>query len=412
MQLQLGPQQDTALCRVRDWLNGPDQMFYLAGYAGTGKTTLAQIIAEGVGGLVLYAAYTGKAALRLRQKGCVGASTCHSFIYTPKDRSRARLQELEEELGQMRHEIRMELPPDARDDAHVDSTKAVIELKKKILAEKENAQRPFFSLNSDSPLRGAKLLIVDENSFLDEQITNDLLSFGCKILFLGDPGQLPPVGGKGFFVNRKPDFMLTEIHRQAANNPIIRMATIVREGGNLQPGDYGASRVIPRSAVNSDMALAADQLLCGKNITRQACNRRHRVLLGRKDILPECGDRLVCLRNNHNIGLLNGAIWTVENAIAEPDFMQMLIKPEDEGAVLDVKAWKQPFLTTNTDIAWYERNEAEEFDYGYALTVHKAQGSEWGNVLLFDEWFNRDTRKQWLYTGLTRAAEKITVVQM
>ena len=57
---------------------------------------------------------------------------------------------------------------------------------------------------------------------VDEDLGRDLLSFGKPVLVLGDPAQLPPVKGGGFFTEAEPDVMLTEVHRQAADNPIIR----------------------------------------------------------------------------------------------------------------------------------------------------------------------------------------------
>ena len=70
---------------------------------------------------------------------------------------------------------------------------------------------------------------------VDEELGRDLLSFGKPVLVLGDPAQLPPVKGGGFFTEAEPDIMLTEVHRQAADNPIIRMSMVVREGGRLDP---------------------------------------------------------------------------------------------------------------------------------------------------------------------------------
>lgn len=416
--MRWSPQQDAVLRDVSTWLNSEERQVYrLFGYAGTGKTTLARHLAEGVEGGVLFGAYTGKAAHVLRQKGCPDASTIHSLIYHPKEHSRAMLLELEAALAEAIHELRSELHPDDRPDANFDADSTIVELRRKIEVERKNISRPMFSLNSESEVALVKLVIIDECSMVDEQMGEDLLSFGTKILVLGDPAQLPPVRGEGFFIGgSKPDTLLTDIHRQARDNPIIAMADLVRQEQSLKLGSYGESQVVEKSsgAVGEQEAMAASQVLVGRNKTRHSSNRRMRELTNRQGDYPVPGDKLVCLRNNHDIGLLNGAIWYVEDVgEIDDDRVVMTIAPEDGGNSQTVDAHAHHFLGREETLAWWERKEAEEFDYGYALTVHKAQGSQWDDVLLYDEsWCFRKDRWRWLYTGLTRAAEKITVVRM
>lgn len=197
------PQQELAIRSVRSWLKDPSgkQVFRLFGYAGTGKTTLAQELAKSVRGRVLYATFTGKASLVLQSKGCEDASTIHSLIYKA---------EVDDRTGEAD-----------------------------------------FILNDNSNLRGAGLLIVDEVSMVGEELANDLLSFNTRILVLGDPAQLPPVKDEGFFINASPDVMLTEVHRQAAENPIIRMSMDIREGKRLKPGTYGGMNAVQRIEIKS-----------------------------------------------------------------------------------------------------------------------------------------------------------------
>jgi exodeoxyribonuclease-5 len=393
-------QQQTALDRVGRWLKTRDKpVFQLAGYAGTGKTTLAKHLAATVNGPVYFAAYTGKAAHVLTKSGATNVSTIHKLIYTPKDKSQQRLKELQAERARL-------LTHKPVPETLVEKVDAAIK------AEQINLARPMFQLNTDSPLYEAALLVVDEYSMIDEQMGEDLLSFGCPILALGDPGQLPPVGGTPFFKN-KPDILLTEIHRQAKDNPIIWMSKEVREGRPLRPGEYGSSRVIPYDRLPReelrDMVLSTDQLLVGRNATRISSNMRARELLGRTNALPQEGDKLVCLRNNHEVGLLNGQLWRVlRDTIFDGDYVIMDIEGED-GAKVEVSAHPHYFHGNKPE--YWERKDAEEFDYGYALTVHKSQGSQWDNVLLFDEWYGKD-RNQWLYTAITRAAERIDIVMM
>lgn len=400
---QWSPQQAAALDRVGGWIRTRPKdkpVFQLAGFAGTGKTTLAKHLAEGVDGLVYFAAYTGKAAHVLMKAGAKNVSTIHKLIYKPKDKSQQRLKDLERERAEM---LRKDPVP-----------KVLVEkVERAIAAEKENLGRPLFSLNSDeSPLLGAALLVVDEYSMIDRTMGEDLLSFGVPILALGDPGQLRPVRGQSFFSDT-PDLLLTEIHRQAADNPIIRLSKIVREGGFLTPGTYGTSTVTRYGDARPTLAekvLSCDQLLVGRNATRLSSNRRARQLLGRDSELPQIGDKLICLRNNHEAGLLNGQSWTaIENAI-EVDSKTITLRVEnDDAQKLDCLAHTAYFYG-ETPPHW-EIKDAEGFDYGFAMTVHKSQGSQWGNVLLLDEWNGAD-RRQWLYTAITRAAERIDIVQM
>lgn len=411
--MRWSPQQEDALSAVRDWLlNGDEQVFHLFGYAGTGKTTLAKHLAEGVNGKVLFAAFTGKAAYVLQSKGCAGATTIHSLIYHSRDKGQAQLVEMEKQLQQLLDELVAEGMAQADIDKHI----RVKDLRKMIDQERDSVKQPFFVLNMDSEVRGAKLIIIDECSMVDARMGADLLSFGVKVLVLGDPAQLPPVGGAGYFTeNVKPDVMLEEIHRQAEESPIIRMATQVRKEQPLSLGDFGNDcRVLAGEKIDPDLALSFDQILVGKNKTRFATNKRVRTLKGIDDPYPVIDDRIVCLRNDHDAGLLNGALFKVVSVGGVMDHKVMMdIVPEGRPFAQSVMAHEHYFLGKGDDLPWFERKEAQEFDYGYALTVHKAQGSQWDSVLLFDESYAfRKDRWRWLYTGITRAAEKLTVVRM
>ncbi len=363
--LDWSSEQRTALDKAGRWLRAAEpQVFRLFGYAGAGKTTLARHLAEGASGDTAFAAFTGKAALVMRSKGCAGATTIHALIYRAS----------------------------------------------------EGAQgAPTFTLNHDGPASRAGLIIIDECSMVDAELGRDLLSFGKPILVLGDPAQLPPVKGGGFFTEAEPDVMLTQIHRQAENDPIIRLSEIVRNGGVPAYGQYGESRIIRRSEIDKDIVLDADQVLVGVNKTRRLYNQRIRELRGIVEPLPVAGDRLVCLRNDRTKGLINGGLWRVEALAAmRKDFVRMSLAPEDEvgRGLTKVAVLKQFFEGSEADLPYPVRRESDEFDFGYALTVHKAQGSQWDNVVLFDESYAfREHRNRWLYTGLTRAARRLTIVR-
>lgn len=397
------PQQETALAKIAQWRRlNVYPYFTLAGYAGTGKTTLAEEIAENEPkGSVFFAAFTGKAAHVLRKHG-IPATTIHRLIYLPRDKCDAHLRELHARRAKIL--ARDPVPP-----------KELEKIDRLIVRERKNLSRPDFYLNVESPLWDAGLLVIDEYSMIDEQMGQDLLSFGCPILALGDPGQLPPVQGRRFFTGT-PDVMLTEIHRQATGNPLIRMSKDVREGRRLEPGNYGESLVIHRADIDSgdfdEAMLGADQVLVGRNSTRRNYNQIIRGHLGHEGELPVPGDRVVCLRNNHDLGIFNGQSWTVRAAKAKKSFIHLQLEGDADGdakpPVVTCYAHTKPFL--GKDLEPNERRFAEEFDFGYALTVHKSQGSEWDTVFLDDEW-SYDNREKWLYTAITRAAEKITIIR-
>ena len=375
--MEFSPQQDAALKSVARWLKASrPQIFRLFGYAGTGKTTLARHFAEHVDGQVQFAAFTGKAAQVLRSKGATNARTIHSLIYRPRGEEAVS----DEATG-------------------------------------KTSMSPTFSLNRQSPISRAKLVVVDECSMVDEQLGRDLMTFGTPILVLGDPAQLPPISGGGFFTEHEPDVLLTEIHRQARDNPIIRLALDVREGREFMKGDYGTAQVIGREEVDQELVLAADQVLVGTNRTRRRYNMRLRELKGFEGPLPMAGDKLVCLRNDPAKGLLNGSLWKVMTASRETvkPGINLLVSPEEDDpdrGVSKIKLLKAAFEDPDADIPWQQKKRFDDFDYGYALTVHKAQGSQWNNVVLFDESFAfRDMRERWLYTAITRAAERLTIVR-
>ena len=197
----------------------------------------------------------------MRGKGCHGASTIHSLIY--------RARESGEEV-------------------------------------------PSFDLWDEAPASKAELIIIDECSMVDAELGRDLLSFGVPLLVLGDPAQLPPIQGGGFFTEAEPDVMLTEVHRQAEDNPIIRLSMDIRAGEYLEPGRYGETEVVRKDDLDPERVLKADQVLVGRNATRRAYNIRMRERRGFRGRMPSAGDKLVCLRNNRKKGLFNGGLWSVK----------------------------------------------------------------------------------------------------
>jgi exodeoxyribonuclease V len=395
-------QQVAALASVTSWYDkGTAPYYLLAGYAGTGKTTIARELGRRLGKGILFAAFTGKAAHVLMKTGVPHASTIHSLIYQPRDKCGKKLIALKKELAKLNKD-----DPALRED--------IKKLEKAIRLENANLQRPDFTLNTDSVVQSANLVVIDEYSMVDEEMGHDLLSFKCPILALGDPGQLPPVQSKCFFTG-KPDTLLTEIHRHAEGNPIIQLSKNVREGMAIKQGTYGASRMMYRSALKpgeeDQILLGADQVLCGKNVTRRKLNARIRELLGHKSALPVPGDKLVCLKNNHDEGLLNGQTWHVVKAAEYGKgrhYITLQLR-DDDGNKRSCVALRA-YFDGNPDNIDRSAKHQNEFDYGYVLTVHKAQGSQYDNVVLIDEWTFND-REKWLYTGITRAVDSVTILR-
>lgn len=366
--MKWSPQQEAALKAVDKWFyqeSKKKQVFRVFGYAGTGKTTLARHFAENIDGDVCYAAFTGKAALMMQKNGCVGARTIHSLIY---------LAEVDKKTGEVH-----------------------------------------FHLNrNNSALCDAALLIVDECSMVDEKMAHDLLSFKKPILVLGDPAQLPPVYGAGYFTDAKPDVMLTEIHRQAEENPIIYLATQVRNGVYPDFGEYGESRVV--SKISSQDALNADQIIAGRNVTRDDMNRKMRKLLKLDPDTPVVNDKLICIKNDHDIGIFNGGMFTIEQILTQKyktNFTHMRLgRIDEEGLPVLVKVHKSFFFDDVPKPDWRILKNSQEFDYGYCITCHKSQGSQWGSVLIQDEsWCFKDVWERWLYTAITRASDKVKIVR-
>lgn len=357
------PQQSEALALIGAWLRLKyTPTFYLAGYAGTGKTTLAMEIASHARGEVAFAAFTGKAARVMQSKGCDGAQTIHSLIYA----------------------------------ATIMPSGDVV-----------------FSLRDSIGDYG--LIIIDECSMVNEEIGKDLLSFGIPVLVLGDPAQLPPVTGGGYFTSKTPDYMLTEVHRQAAESPIVRLATDIRMNQmRLQQIETEGLRIVGRSYLNPADVTGADIVLVGRNYTRQRYNERLRKLAGIERPLPQKGEPLICLRNDKKANIFNGDILTVASARYRNRMVSMEMIDPDGGRPPAVVRVHKDFFSDDMAAAklpYSELSGTQQFTYGYAITCHKSQGSQWDNVCVFNESsaFGQD-RARWLYTAVTRAAEHLTLV--
>jgi exodeoxyribonuclease-5 len=340
------------------------QIFRIFGYAGVGKSTLARHFAENIGGEVAFGAFTGKAALVMRQNGCEGARTIHSMIY--------------------------------------------------IADENKKTGEVSWRLNRQSFLNEVSLIIIDECSMVDEDLAKDLMSFGKPILVLGDPGQLPPVKGTGYFTQADPDVMLTEIHRQAKDNPIIHIATMLRNEQMPKLGTYGES-IITNKMLSSDL-LDADQVLVGRNATRETFNSKIRKLKGFDPDTPVVGDKLICLQNDKDLGIFNGGMFDVEQILvsksAKTQFLTMRLLSQDEDRLPFLSRVHKSFFFDDVPTPhWKTLKGSQQYSWGYCITTHKAQGSQWPIVHVQNEAYCfRDDRWKWAYTAVTRASSKIKMV--
>lgn len=363
------PGQQDAIATIAAWLRIKQSPFYyLAGYAGTGKTTLARHVAGLVDGKVGYAAFTGKAARVMRNAGCTGARTIHSLIYSV---------DIDANTGEYTRSLNL----NALDDID--------------------------------------LLIVDEVSMVNEEIGTDLLSFGKPILVLGDPFQLPPPDGAGFFTRHRPNYMLTEVHRQAADSEIVRLATAIRLGSFRRRPYAGRDvRITQRRDLDPDAVLRANAVIVGRNATRVAYNQRLRTLRDITDELPVTGEPVICLRNDSTKRIANGEIMVVaqrkrvSKSTDGRKIKMMVVDPEVGGSdPIEVVVFEQFFTGRAHEIPRKKLMGTQQFDFGYCLTAHKAQGSGFENVCVFDEAAAfRQQAARWLYTAVTRASKHLTLV--
>ena len=354
--MKLSTQQQQAFDQIMAFKDNDEKRFVLGGYAGTGKSTLSRLISKEFGDTTV-CAYTGKAANVLRDMG-ENASTVHGAIYTPMGK---------DDNGELK-----------------------------------------FGLDHESSIKKSDLVIVDEFSMLPEKIIRDIETLAKKVLYLGDPFQLPPVNGNCIL---SPNFFLEEIHRQALDSPIIRYATDVREGRALCFSEHPKFVYQPRAHFDCEDYEAADQIIVGYNKTRIAWNNRFRQKLGFEGHpLPCAGDKLICTKNNHERGLFNGMIGYAKADARQVGYDEISLDFEDKQ---NIPVWEGEFKGETVYPAARKGKPLERFDYAYAITCHKSQGSEFDNVLIYNQPIGADAveKRRWLYTAITRGKKKVSLVQ-
>lgn len=361
----------------------------IAGYAGTGKSTLVRFIIDALDLTpddVAYIAYTGKAAQVLRSKGCPDAMTAHRLLYKFIQK--------------------------------YDGT--FIRIPKEELTVSRNG-----------------IIVVDEVSMLPKEMWDLLLSHHIYVIACGDPAQLPAIGEAADVLNH-PHIFLDEIMRQAQESEIIRLTMDIREGKPIKPFKGKEINIVRHNELVEGMYHWADQIICAKNETRNSINHQFRKYLWQNpDIptIPLVGDRIICLRNNWDIcndlgdAIVNGTTGTILSLQTRPNLIidtecHITMAPdgyeEDDlyTNFIDVSMdWKlittgEPLVNKDNFRKIPKDLRPNQFDYGYAITCHKSQGSEWGKVLVVEEGFpwEKEEKKRWLYTAATRASEKLTLV--
>ena len=390
----LTAKQEQGLKIAVERYNNHEPYTVIAGYAGVGKSTLIRFIISALNlnpAFVSYIAYTGKAAQVLRNKGCPNAMTAHRLLYHSRPRE--------------------------------DGT--------------------FIHVPKDS-LAPYKLIVVDEISMLPKKMWDQLLYYGVHVIALGDPGQLPPVASETNDALEHPHVFLDEVMRQAAESEIIQLTMDIRAGKPLSYKQGQEVRVVDRSELlKPGFLFWGDQIIVGKNDTRRFINNRMRESYWKNQYQPEpiVGDRIICLRNdweivnNTNDALVNGLTGTLANIryADEPreinPFMQKTpiidFQPdvEDSGLFAEIEADYKLFMEGTTTVTrgfnsnWKKipkQYHPHEFDYGYAITCHKSQGSEFDKVIVLEEFLKSESREdhiRWLYTATTRAAQKLILVK-
>ena len=395
--MELNEKQKQGLEIAVNRYNNKERYTVISGYAGTGKSTLVKFIVAALPNInpdedVIYTSFTGKATQVLQKKGNKNVSTLHKLLFEsiPK--------------------------PDGT----------------------------FF--RKPVEFIPYKIVIVDECSMVPKELLQRLIKYNVHIICLGDPGQLPPINkNEDNHLLDHPHIFLDEIMRQEAESEIINLTMDIRAGKPLTRYQGKEVQVLNKDELTTGMLLWADQIICAKNETRIALNNQMRNLLGRNGG-PQDGDKVICLKNNWDIysvndnPLVNGTIGYLKDSFStyinlpkqitsdgQPKKLDILTAnfisdTEEDYGILNMD--KQLITTGVPGLDWktsykmgrnwrFQDKIPDQFTYGYAITCHKSQGSEWDNVLVIEEGFpfEKEEHKQWLYTAATRAAKKLVIIK-
>ena len=365
-EIKPSPDQEYAIRSIRQWAQGLGGEISLGGLAGSGKSFVSNIIInelKSIGRNVVTLCPTGKAADVLRRKG-QDADTIHSAIYLF--------------AGEF---------------------------------ERDDGERHINWDDRDEMKDGGDIVLVDESSMVNAQMASDLRSFGKPIIWVGDHGQLPPIGGDPGIM-RNPDLLLEKIHRQAEGSGIIEYAHAVREGSIS--GDYDNVTRAKYVSVGDSLNKFGhvDQIICGFNATRASVNKQFRLRSGHRGLL-EVGDKIICRHNNRQQFIFNGQQFYVRNIMLEDDrsFRCSIESCDSEKRYPDISIVKGGFGNVKNDFDRSALGSNEILaDYAYAITCHSSQGSSWKRVLVIRQECKAWDIRRWHYTASTRAEEELFVV--
>jgi AAA domain/UvrD-like helicase C-terminal domain len=394
-----------------------DQFLKIEGPAGAGKTTIIKGIIEALQlstGQVCYATLTNKAALVINRMHGLPCTTAHKLMYRPVLASDQDIKTLKEQIK-----------------THRKQGLSIGDLEERL-----NALRtPDWQIHPASPLFDAELLVLDEFGMIDSKTATDLKDFGKKTILLGDSAQLSPVGErKSGFDDLPVNVRLTQIHRQALDSPIIAAATLVREGKRIPKGQFGHNVItFPLKAWTGEQLLHFDQIICGSHSTRRMLNNKMRVAAGFNSVLPVGPEeKILVTRTMHRANLYNGQFISLSNVEETKNDRIFTAEVTDE----DGNHFEAPLRCYNGEYYNHfdvlrhgskaakpriERREAEDQDMlrkgwlletspGYCITAYKAQGSQWNNVAVVDDWTWHPDHKKFLYTTITRAAAQLVIL--
>ena len=396
--MELNEKQKNGLTLALQRYKNKEKYTVIAGYAGAGKSTLVRFIIEelktyGVKETdVCFACFTGKAAQVLLKKGNKNVITLHKLLY----------KSIPKESGGF-----VRIP---------------------------NPSIPY------------KIVVVDEVSMAPKTLMDLLFKHDVYVICLGDPFQLPPVDKKeDNHLLDAPHIFLDEIMRQAQESEIIQLSMAIRENRPIEAFQGKEVQILNKEELNTGMLTWADQILVATNATRVSINTQMRKLLnfGEK---PQDGDKIICLRNywdcfsDNEEPLVNGTIGILKDSFLTKRYLPRIVKSTDGLSHIDLimgdfisdsgmyfhslEMDKKMIDTGEFSLDWktvYQLNRNPktrdipplEFTYGYAITCHKAQGSEWDKVLVIEEKFPFDKveHARWLYTAVTRSSEKLVLVR-
>ena len=406
-----------------DWAEGDrGNLLTVGGYAGTGKSTLLGLFAAEVGLKIAYVCFTGRASSVLNRKFSAAGVEVTTRAQTDDDRK------LDGDFGHLFYS-----PGD--EEAKLPFCGTIHRL----------LYRPFIDDKTEELLgwqrrdeldREYDLVVIDEASMVDARILADIRQHDVRVIAVGDHGQLPPVMGEGSLM-ANPMLRLEKIHRQAEGSPIIQLSRILREEGRLArelaDGDqlrFLSSRDITHpslAAMLSKEKLDA-AVLCWRNATRVHINRTVRGHLGYAGKPPQVGEPLIALKNYPPIYNGMRGLVTEEATTADPEEWWRLrtrIEFPDEGLpdqgieiCRDQFHRARPFDSVDelktAGMKVYSMGQAGKLaDFGYAMTVHKSQGSQFKHAVVMVDWrqdYSNENNRRLAYTAITRASEKLSVM--